>query len=535
MRLTQLMDAVRDECPLRWMSPSPQGIDDIALAGIWDDSRQCVAGGMFVAVSGSTQDGRDYLEAARQSGARVFVVADEADARVDAAIRAGCHVLGASDIREAHARLSFAWHGFPDRQLDLIGVTGTNGKTTTVGLVRQIAHGAGRRAAEIGTLGVARGLSPEREPLANTTPGPLQLAGILRGLVDEGFDTVAMEVSSHAIHQKRVAGMDFRVAVFTNLTQDHLDYHGTMEAYAAVKCGWVEHVAMHQKRCGTAVVNVDDTRGAEMAAFLRSSGAQVLTFSTRRHVMPDLLAERPKATARGMRAIWRLKRALPTDLTIPLVGHFNVQNALAAAGACVAVGIGEGEALRELSFAAPPPGRFEAIDAGQPYVALVDYAHTPDALENLLSNARQLVASPSEPADPELPRREPSPRLLVLFGAGGNRDRTKRPLMGRIAAEMADVVILTSDNPRHEAPGQIVRDILDGIGEESRSEERLKIEVNRAAAIRLAVRMARRGDVLVLAGKGAEDYQEIAGVRHPFDDRTELRAAIAEYQEELKR
>jgi len=527
-------------------------IADPELAHLTDDSRAAGPGDLFVALTGEKADGRDYLAQALARGIAAAIVlpppgssADDlsGDPRVLKLLQAGLPVWAVSGGRRAHAALALAYYRHPDQDLLLIGVTGTNGKTTTASLVRQIAQGTGLDAAELGTLGVRKRAEEEYTDLGNTTPGPVLLARTLRGLADEGIRVVAMEVSSHAIHQHRVAGFRYRAALFTNLTQDHLDYHGTMEAYGAVKSGWIEHVALHQEPRGVAVLNLDDPHGEALARRIRTGGGKVLGYGLSRKKNPDLLADRNTPAAQGTRAIWTLPGALPRDLVIPLVGDFNVQNALAAAGGCLAIEIGEGEVLRELAWTMPPPGRFERVDAGQPYVALVDYAHTPDALENLLNNARSLLEAqmrraggrdpdagkpPLDPDEEEHQETQPTRlgKLIVVFGCGGDRDRTKRPKMGAIAARLADTAVITSDNPRGETPEEIIRDVQTGLPAEGAAE--ILIEPDRMAAIRLAVALAGPGTLIAVAGKGAEPYQEIDGVRHPFDDRDALRSAIAE-------
>jgi UDP-N-acetylmuramoyl-L-alanyl-D-glutamate--2,6-diaminopimelate ligase len=447
------------------------------VAGVTDDSRAVRAGSLFLAVRGTDRDGHDYLDAAASAGAVAAVVDDAGRTTLPAIV--------VRDTRRAAAVAAAAAHGFPARALRLVGVTGTNGKTTTVGMLRHLLDEPGSRCASIGTLGVLIGSEGTEVPGGSglTTPGPVELQRVLRALVDAGAGTVAMETSSHALHQRRVEGLGFAAGVFTNLTRDHLDYHVTMEAYLEAKAMLVDLLAPS----GVAVVNADDDAWGSLPPAPRT-----VRFGL--DAAADVRAEGVTFSPRGSR--WTLAcGAERHDLTLPLIGDFNVANALAAAATAVALGAPVAEVARRLSTMPQVPGRLEIISE-QPTV-LRDYAHTPDALERALAAVRPFVAG----------------RLIAVFGCGGDRDRGKRPEMGRIAQQHADVAIVTSDNPRTEDPARILDDVEAGM-----DGEHVRIE-DRRDAIAHALSISRAGDVVLLAGKGHETYQVRGTVKHPFDER----------------
>jgi UDP-N-acetylmuramoyl-L-alanyl-D-glutamate--2,6-diaminopimelate ligase len=454
--------------------PLPDRIERVT-----DDSRAAQAGTAFVAVRGSVRDGHDYLPQVEAQGVALAIVEDAARTTLPAII--------VSDARRAAAAVAAVVNGDPARRLQIIGVTGTNGKTTTVGLLRHLLDGPGARAASIGTLGVLVGSAGEALDGGSglTTPGPIELQRVLAALVARGVTRVAMEVSSHSLHQHRVEGIVFAAGVFTNLTRDHLDYHGTMEAYLAAKALLIGLLAPD----GTAVVNADDEAWTALPLAPRR-----LTFSAEGRDA-DVRALDVRYRPRGSE--WTL--ASGTDrvpVTLPLIGAFNVANALAAAGAAIAVGADVATIGERLSRAPQVPGRLELLH-DTPAV-LRDYAHTPDALERALDAVRPFATR----------------KLIVVFGAGGDRDRGKRPVMGDIATRKADIAIVTSDNPRTEDPERILDEIEAGM--HGRAHERVE---DRRSAIARALALAGDDDVIVLAGKGHETYQIRGTVKHHFDEK----------------
>lgn len=459
-----------------------------SVQGIADDSRQVAAGTLFVAVRGSRQDGHLFLPDAERRGAALALVEDPAATTLPA--------LVVRDGRRAAAVAAAAFHDDPASRLSLVGVTGTNGKTTTVGMLRHLLDGPDHRAASIGTLGVLAGSLGEAVPggAGLTTPGPVELQRVLRTLVDAGVRAVAMEVSSHALDQRRVEGVAFDAVVFTNLTRDHLDYHGTMEAYLAAKARLLDHVAVD----GTAVINADDPAWGALVPRGRAR-----TYSARGAPAADVAAEGSAFDAAGTAFTLRAgTQRVPVRL--PLIGDFNVDNAVAAAAAAIALGMGIDDAAHRLATLPQVPGRLERLHERP--VVLRDYAHTPDALERALRAVRPFTPG----------------ALIVVFGAGGDRDRGKRPEMGRIAAALADRVILTSDNPRTEDPEAILDDIEAGMT--GRAHERVE---DRRAAIARALDVAGPDDVVLLAGKGHETYQIRGTETLPFDEAAIVRALAA--------
>jgi UDP-N-acetylmuramoyl-L-alanyl-D-glutamate--2,6-diaminopimelate ligase len=449
-----------------------------AVSDITDDSRRVTREGLFIAVKGSERDGHAYLEAAKNAGASVAIVEDARATTLPAiVIRNG---------RVAAATAASAAFDFPVRQMRLVGVTGTNGKSTTVHIIRHLLDRPDARAASIGTVGVLVG--SEGTPLLDdpglTTPGPVELQRILRQAVDAGVRDVAMEVSSHALDQRRVDGIAFETVVFTNLTRDHLDYHKSMEAYLAAKVRLIEHLTPH----GTIVVNADDPAWRALTTNRRR-----VSFSTR--VGAEVHASEITFSPTG--STWRL--AIHEDsetVTLPLIGDFNVSNALGAAGAAYALGMRVEEIARRLSSVPQVPGRLEVIHRSP--TVLRDYAHTPDALERAISAVRPFTKG----------------QLIAVFGCGGDRDKGKRPQMGAVAERLADHVIVTSDNPRTEDPERIIDDIEAGM--QGGKHERIE---DRRAAIGLALDRAGAGDVVLLAGKGHENYQIRGTEKLPFDER----------------
>jgi UDP-N-acetylmuramoyl-L-alanyl-D-glutamate--2,6-diaminopimelate ligase len=452
----------------------PRSISDIT-----DDSRSVGAGSMFVAVRGTERDGHDFLSAAAGAGAVAAIVQDASATSLPA--------LVVNDGRRAAAVAAAAFFGKPARELQLVGVTGTNGKTTTVNMVRHLLDAPGARAASVGTLGVVVGSEAEPMPGGGglTTPGPVELQRTFRSLRDLGVGSVAMEVSSHSLDQHRVEGVSFDVAAFTNLTRDHLDYHGTMERYFAAKARLLEHLTPH----GTLVYNLDDPAWKALKTDRRR-----VAFS-QRVGNAEVHASNIRFNPRGSE--WTLSLGGErVHVELPLIGDFNVVNALGAAACAYALGLSAARIGERLSSMPQVPGRLEVLRDGP--TVLRDYAHTPDALERALDAVR--------PFAPE--------RLIVVFGCGGDRDRGKRPVMGSIAERKADLAIVTSDNPRTEDPEAILDEIEAGMT--GANHERIE---DRRAAIAHALEIAAPRDVVVLAGKGHETYQVRGTTKYPFDEK----------------
>ena len=450
--------------------------------GISDDSRTVASGDLFVAVRGWNSDGHDFLDDAAARGASVAIVEDSA--------RTSLPSLVVREGRRAAAIAAAAAYGDPARKLTLLGVTGTNGKTTTTSIMRHLFDDGASSSASIGTLGVLIGSEGETLPGGGglTTPGPVELQRILRDLVDRGVKTVAMEVSSHSLDQRRVDGLEFDAVVFTNLTRDHLDYHGTMAAYFEAKSRLLDYV----KRDGTTVVNADAPEWSALRTATRR-----LTFATR--AAADIRAGDVRYTSQGSE--WKLVTPRGSaGVTLPLIGEVNVENGLAAAAAAFALGQGPTAIAARLASVPQVAGRLEIIST-RPTV-LRDYAHTPDALERTLKTARAFTAG----------------KLIVVFGCGGDRDKGKRPLMGAIAERDSDCSIVTSDNPRTEDPDSIIDDIEAGM--RGSSHERV---TDRLSAIQRAIDLAEDGDIVLLAGKGHETYQIRGKTSYPFDEKEIVR------------
>ncbi|MBK6421602.1 MAG: UDP-N-acetylmuramoyl-L-alanyl-D-glutamate--2,6-diaminopimelate ligase [Gemmatimonadales bacterium] len=449
-----------------------------ALTGVTADSRAVAPGMVYVAVRGSQADGHRFVPDAVARGAAAVIVE-----RPDG-VTVPCVVV--EDGRRAALVVGRAWHGDPGARLSLVGITGTNGKTTTTALVRHLLNDAGH-AGSIGTLGAFDGAGRAVESTAGslTTPGPIDLQATLAAMLRRGVTRVVMETSSHSLDQGRLDGLSFAAGVFTNLTRDHLDYHGTMEAYLAAKLRLDGLLAPD----GVQVVNADDPAWAALPG-----GRRRVTFGLdpRAMVHPDALVLGNAGS--------RFRLVTPggaAEVALPLLGEFNVANALAAAGVGIGLGLDPHAVAERLTLAPQVPGRMERL-AERPAVVLRDYAHTPDALERALAALRPLTPG----------------RLLVVFGCGGDRDRGKRPVMGRIATSLADLAIVTSDNPRTEDPERIIDDVEQGMG--SATHQRV---VDRRQAIAAALEAATAGDTILLAGKGHETYQVIGTEKVPFDER----------------
>ncbi|HET7890244.1 MAG TPA: UDP-N-acetylmuramoyl-L-alanyl-D-glutamate--2,6-diaminopimelate ligase [Candidatus Sulfotelmatobacter sp.] len=475
---------------------------DPIVSGVEYDSRRVKPGTVFVAMRGETSDGNRYIDQAIQAGA-VAVVTDSAEQKP----REGVAWALVPHGRRALARLSANFYKRPAERIAITGITGTNGKSTTAFLIEAILKAAGRKSALIGTIEYH--VAGNVYPAPHTTPEALELARLFNEALGLGATEAVMEVSSHALAQQRVFGVPFDVAVFTNLTRDHLDYHKTMEEYFAAKRVLFEGCGTDAPRA--VVTNLDDEYGAKLADFSRKRSSVVLTYGWERG---DFHAENVDITPRGTRFDMI---ALREKIAIfsPLIGRVNVYNILAAAAACLARGCPLEAIARGVGALTHVPGRFERVDCGQPFTVVVDYAHTDDALRNLTALAREFVS-----------RGGGNARVLTVFGCGGDRDRAKRPLMGEAAGRGSDFVVLTSDNPRSEDPRAIINDALVGL---QRTGVKYSVEVDRRKAIALAIAQARPGDIVLLAGKGHEKVQVTREGSHPFDDvevaREALRAA----------
>jgi UDP-N-acetylmuramoyl-L-alanyl-D-glutamate--2,6-diaminopimelate ligase len=467
------------------------------IAGVSADSRRVEPGDCFVAVPGFRQDARTFVRDAVERGAVLVVTEGTA---LDAAV---AQVLVPS-ARLALARLADAYHDHPSRHLTMVGITGTNGKTTSSYLVDALLRARGDRTGVIGTIGYL--VADERHEASQTTPEAPEIQSMLARMVAAGVRGVAMEVSSHALVLSRVEGVEFDVAIFTNLTQDHLDFHGTVEAYGRAKRRLFELLERSAKPRRVAVVNADDPAGTGMVRGLR---LEVLTYGVR--AAADVRAREPRSTIEGIRMTVETPRG-PLHLASPLVGGHNVENLLGAVACGLALDLSLDVIARALSGVGTVPGRFEQVKAGQPFLVVVDYAHTPDALERVLTTARALTRG----------------RLGVVFGCGGDRDRGKRPLMGEIAARLADRAWITSDNPRSERPEAIIDEVMAGARRVPAGAERCATLPDRQDAIRSALGWARRDDTVVIAGKGHETYQIVGSQVLPFADGDVARRVLAE-------
>jgi UDP-N-acetylmuramoyl-L-alanyl-D-glutamate--2,6-diaminopimelate ligase len=456
----------------------------VEIRDLAHDTRRVHEDALFFCVAGATADGHELAGAAVAAGAVALVV----ERRVDVAVPQ----LVVADVRESMAVAADVFFGEPTRELDVVGVTGTNGKTTTAFLLRRLLEASGGPAGLVGTIEWIVG--GERRAAPHTTPEAIDLQRLFREMLDAGDRGVAIEASSHGSAYRRLDRVRFDALVFTNLTQDHLDLHGTMEDYFQAK-----RRLFTGAQPPPAAVNVGDPFGRRLAEELADAHrAPLVTFGLRPDA--DVRAEGLEVTPRGSRF-----RAAGIAIETPLLGVFNVENVLGVVAAGTLLDLADDEIAEAIGRVAGVPGRFESVDEGQPFAVVVDYAHTPDSLDAVLRAARDLGDG----------------RVIAVFGAGGDRDRGKRPLMGRIAVERADIAIVTSDNPRSEQPLAIIEDVLQGAG------SGVEIDPDRRSAIERAIELAEAGDVVVIAGKGHEQGQEIAGVVHPFDDREVARAALS--------
>jgi UDP-N-acetylmuramoyl-L-alanyl-D-glutamate--2,6-diaminopimelate ligase len=472
------------------------GDGNATVSGITHDSREVRPGDLYVARAGDHTHGISHVRQAAAAGATaVLTDRPSVSAAVDSGVDA---VVEVADPRAA-AGPAAAWvYGDPAAELVVVGITGTNGKTTTAYLVEAGLRAGGHRTGLVGT--VETRIGPDVLPSARTTPESTDLQAMFAVMRERGVDAVAMEVSSHALSLDRVAGTTFAVSAFTNLSQDHLDFHGGMDDYFAAKSR-----LFTPAYSATAVVAVDDEWGRRLAA---SSTVPVTTVGA---APADWERLDDTMTAAGGRTVLRAPDGSRHDVDVSLPGRFNLRNAAVAYVALVLAGVDPAQARAGIASVATIPGRMERVDAGQPFLALVDYAHTPDAVVTLLDEARHLA---------------PGGQVVVVLGCGGDRDRGKRPLMGAAVARGADLGVLTSDNPRSEQPDAILAAMVDGALAAAGGAE-IVVEPDRRRAIALALARAGAGDVVVVAGKGHEQGQDRAGVVAPFDDRTVLREELA--------
>ena len=475
------------------------GNQQVTITGLTDDSRKVEPGSLFVAVPGERVDGHDFVDRVLAAGAAALVVGRAVTAGSTPTIRV-------QDSRAALGMIGSRFYGDPSVSLRMIGVTGTNGKTTTTYVVKTMLEAAKRQVGLIGT--VAYLVGQESIPASHTTPGALELQKLFARMVEKRLDTVVMEVSSHALALDRTAGSEFDVAVFTNLTQDHLDFHVDMERYFQAKRKLFVDLGQSgtRKERKRAIINIDDPWSRRM---WEACTVPVWTYGLGEQA--DLRAEGVRLSAGGTE-FTLCSPAGTCTIQSRLVGEHNVYNLLAAIGVVLHEGLTLDQVRVAVGAVSNVPGRFERVDAGQDFTVVVDYAHTEDALVRLLTAAQALRTG----------------RIITVFGCGGDRDRTKRPKMGRTAVQYSDVVILTSDNPRTEDPAGILREVEAGVKEAlaNRSHVRYQMVADRRDAIEAAVREARTGDMVLIAGKGHEDYQIVGTTKHHFDDREVAREMI---------
>lgn len=480
------------------------GDKETIITGIEHDSRKAETGTLFVCIKGVHVDGHKFISQAVNAGAKAILTTRET-----VEVPAGVAILRVPDLNKALDTIVPYFHDYPARSMRIIGITGTNGKTTTSYITRAILRAAGYRVGLIGTIQIM--IEDEVYPIHNTTPDVVELQHTLAIMRDKGMDYVVMEVSSHALDQDRVAGIEFDTAVFTNLTQDHLDYHKTLENYMLAKAKLFDKVSEAGVKNGkTAVVNIDDAAGKVM---LEHAKCRHITYAIDKKA--NLMATAINVLASGANFTLNNEAFGKMPLKLHITGIFNVYNVMSAVGAALAENIESAVIAKVLQEFTSVPGRFELVKAGQDFSIIVDYAHTPDGVENVLKTARKIAKK----------------KIIAVFGCGGDRDRTKRPIMGRLAAELADVVIATSDNPRSEDPEFILNEVETGVKEKIGNKQHEKI-VDRRQAIFRAVALAQTDDIVVILGKGHENYQILKDKTIHFDDKEVAREAVAACKEE---
>ena len=491
MILSELIQAIE---PLQVI-----GKTDVNVHAIQFDSRKVEAGDLFVAQAGTAVDGHTFIPSCVEKGASVIVL-DNSQYLADT--KDGVTYVLVKNSEQALGLLAHQWYGRPSEKLTLVGVTGTNGKTTIATLLYEMVRAMGYKAGLIST--VVYYVDGTAYPSTHTTPDALALNALLAQMVEAGCRYAFMEVSSHSIAQERIAGLQFAGAMFTNLTRDHIDYHKTFDNYRDTKKRLFDGL----RKEAFAVTNADDKNGLVMT---QNTRAKVFTYSTQ-----SIADHRGKILEEGFDGM--LLSIDGQEVFVPLVGRFNVSNLLCIYSASLCLGFEKTEVLRILSALKPVNGRFETIHSPKGWTAIIDYAHTPDAVENVISTINEILDSQKSKVE------SPKPRLITVVGCGGNRDKGKRPMMAQIAKRGSQQLILTSDNPREEEPADILKDMTDGLTEDE-LRSTLVIE-DRAAAIQTACTLAQKGDVILVAGKGHEDYQIIKGVKHHFDDHEIVRKYI---------
>lgn len=468
-----------------------EGTQQTEISGIDSDSRNIKSGYMFIAVRGTAADGHGFINGAVASGAACIVCEE-----MPAELAANVTYVVAEDTREALGQIASAWFGNPSSQLTLVGVTGTNGKTTIATLLYEMFRLFGEKVGLLST--VCNYIDDKAVPATHTTPDPISLNSLLNDMVQAGCRYAFMEVSSHSADQRRIAGLEFDGGIFTNLTRDHLDYHKTVEAYLNAKKSFFDSLG----KSAFALTNIDDKVGLVM---LQNCKAEKHTYSLTS--MADFKGKILESRLDGTTMTINGK-----EVETLFVGRFNAYNLLAVYGAACLLGEDSDEVLKKVSMLIPVSGRFQTLRSPGGITAVVDYAHTPDAVTNVLSSIKEVLRDKG--------------KIITVVGAGGNRDKGKRPIMAAEAAKLSGQVILTSDNPRFEEPEEIIGEMREGLTPEQA--KKVLSVTDRREAIRLAVRLAKSGDVILIAGKGHEDYQEIKGVKHHFNDREEVEAAFKE-------
>ena len=460
------------------------------ITGVHIDSRKVTEGGLFIATRGTQSDGHTFIQGAIKAGATAILCEEMPKEMNEKQVT----FIRVSNTEKIAGKVATQFYGNPTSQLKLIGVTGTNGKTTIATLLYQMFRQMGYKVGLLST--VCNYINEKAVPATHTTPDPITLNSLLAQMVNEGCEYAFMEVSSHAIAQNRIAGLTFAGGIFTNLTRDHLDYHGTVENYLKAKKLFFDNLP----KDAFAVTNLDDKNGLVMT---QNTAAKVATYSQRN--LCDFKGRILEHHLEGMIIDFNDK-----ETAVQFVGKFNASNLLAVFATAVMLGQETDEVLRVMSMLKPVSGRFEAIRSPKGYTAIVDYAHTPDAIANVLGSIHEILNGNGE--------------IITVVGAGGNRDKGKRPLMAKEAVKGSTKVIITSDNPRFEEPADIIQDMLQGLSDEE--QEKVLTISDRREAIRTACMIAKSGDVILVAGKGHEDYQDIKGVKHHFDDREEVKKAM---------
>lgn len=481
MKLSVLIEAIKEKVI--------QGGLNIDIFGLDSDSRKIEKGHLFVAVKGTANDGHEYINKAIEQGATA-VVCEYMPSQMEDSVT----YIQVKNSADALGKLAAQWYGNPSDRLTLVGVTGTNGKTTIATLLYDLFRKLGYKTGLLST--VCNYVDDKAVPATHTTPDPISLNMLLAEMVDAGCTHAFMEVSSHSVDQKRISGLNFDGGIFTNLTRDHLDYHKTVDAYLKAKKGFFDQLP----KSAFALTNLDDKSGMVM---LQNTAARKLTYSLRS--LADFKGRILEKLFEGT-----LLEVNGTEVMVHFVGKFNAYNLLAVYGAAVALGEEPNEVLLQISTLHPVSGRFETIRSDKGFTAIVDYAHTPDALTNVLNAIHEVLSDKG--------------RVITVVGAGGNRDKGKRPLMAKESVKYSEQVILTSDNPRFEEPDAIIEDMTAGL--DNNEMKKVLCITDRKQAIKTAIMMANAGDVILIAGKGHEDYQDVKGVKHHFDDREIVREFI---------